>query len=209
MLKAQQQQAISGQSLFSSLVADASDSKPSFQMSAQVGRNGELLGLNELNRSAQFLIVVENNAFINLVDCSSDAMQTLHSWPLTTITGWQAIDTAEFMIVVPQGKVSFFVEDAEVLASVLEDACAQYAKQLKDEKRASQPPPSAPAHIMPQQPQRSVQPSKETISVVLPNGIKPGNKMKVKLANGAMKEFKVPVGAKAGQTIEFTVKTTL
>ena len=83
------------------------------------------------------------------------------------------------------------------------------AKQLKDEKRASQPPPSAPAHIMPQQPQRSVQPSKETISVVLPKGIKPGNKMKVKLANGAMKEFKVPVGAKAGQTIEFTVKAIL
>ena len=209
MLKAQQQQAISGQSLFSSLVADASDSKPSFQMSAQVGRNGELLGLNELNQSAQFLIVVENNAFVNLVDCSSDNMQTLHSWPLTNITGWQAIDTAEFMIVVPQGKVSFFVEDAEVLASVLEDACGQYAKQLKQAKRVSQAPPSAPAPIMQQQPRRSVQPSKETISVVLPKGIKPGNKMKVKLANGAMKEFKVPVGAKAGQTIEFTVKAVL
>eukprot|EP00944_MAST-04C_sp_MAST-4C-sp1_P013613 g13613.t1 len=208
-LKAQQQQAMSGQNLFSTLVADASDSKPSFQMSAQVGRHSELLGLNGLNESAQYLIVVENNSCVKLVDCGSDAMQTLHSWPLTSVTGWQAIDTAEFMLVVPQGKISFFVEDAEVLASVLEDACVEYAKKVKESRAASQvPPPPAPPRMQ-QQPQQPVQPLQETIAVVLPKGIKPGNKMKVKLADGTMKEFKVPAGAKAGQTIEFTVKAVL
>ena len=59
---------------------------------------------------------------------------------------------------------------------------------------------------MQQQPQQPVQPLQETIAVVLPKGIKPGNKMKVNLADGTMKEFKVPAGAKAGQTIEFTVR---
>ena len=62
---------------------------------------------------------------------------------------------------------------------------------------------------MQQQPQEAFQPSQEPIAVVLPKGIKPGNKMKVKLADGTMKEFKVPAGAKAGQTIEFTVKAVL
>ena len=103
-LKAQQRQAMSGQNLFSSLVAggfvaDESDSKPSFQMSAQVGRHSELLGLNSLNESAQYLIVVENNSRLKLVDCSSD-MQALHGWPLQVLQG-VGIDTAEFLLVVP------------------------------------------------------------------------------------------------------------
>ena len=69
---------------------------------------------------------------------SADVLYTVHSWGLNQITGWQAIDGQEFMLVIPQGKVSFFVEDAHVLASVIEDACVQYAKQLKLLKQQQQ-----------------------------------------------------------------------
>ena len=92
----------------------------------------------------------------------------------------------------------------------MEDACIQYAKNIKHSRAGSQAPsPPLPSPAMQQQPQEALQPSQETVAVVLPKGIKPGNKMKIKLADGTTKEFKVPPGAKAGQKIEFTVKAVL
>ena len=222
-LKQQQQQAMSGQNLFANMQQkqqqQATATTNNFQMEAQVGRHGELLGLEQ---SSTYLFAVEG-AKLNLVNMSADVLYTVHSWGLNQITGWQAIDGQEFMLVIPQGKVSFFVEDAHVLASVIEDACVQYAKQLKLLKQQQQqyqqapqnvqqysspPPPPHPA-MQQQQQQPLQQQMPNTVSIIIPKGVKPGNKIKIKLDDGTMREFTVPKGAKAGSKVEMSVRAEI
>jgi hypothetical protein len=45
-----------------------------------------------------------------------------------------------------------------------------------------------------------------TISMTIPKGVKPGNKLKMKLDDGSMRTFVVPPGAIPGQQVEFKVK---
>ncbi len=212
-LKLQQHRAQSGQNLFAGIVGGTQQQQTAntdnFQMEAQVGRHGEILGLEQ---SSTYLIVVDGNATLKLVNMSAEVVHTAYSWGLNQITGWQAIDRDEFMLVIPQGKVSFFVEDAQVLASVVEDACLKYAKQLKlmkqqqSQVKASAPLPPHPIQQQrPQQELQEVQQQLQTVSLVIPKGVKSGHKMKVQLEDGSMKEFIVPRGVKAGQQVEFQV----
>jgi len=214
---------MSGQNLFANMQQNqqhkATATTNNFQMEAQVGRHGELLGLEQ---SSTYLFAVEG-AKLNLVNMSADVLYTVHSWGLNQITGWQAIDGQEFMLVIPQGKVSFFVEDAHVLASFIEDACVQYAKQLKLLKQQQQqyqqapqnvqqysspPPPPHPA-MQQQQQQPLQQQMPNTVSIIIPKGVKPGNKIKIKLDDGTMREFTVPKGAKAGSKVEMSVRAEI
>lgn len=213
-LKVLQQRAQSGQNLFAGVVGGAQQQQQpiadtdNFQMEAQVGRHGEILGLEQ---SSSYLIVVDGSSSLKLINMSASVVHAVHSWKLNQITGWQAIDRDEFMLVIPQGKVSFFVEDAHILASVIEDACLKYAKELKSmRQQQSQLQPSAPLppHPMQQHQQQQLQEVEqqfETVSLVIPKGVKSGHKMKVKLQDGSMKEFTVPPGAKVGQQVDFQV----
>merc|ERR1711871_293852 len=209
----QQQRAKSGQNLFAGVVGGTQQQPVAdtniFQMEAQVGRHGEVLGLEQ---SSTYLFVVDGIESLKLVNMSAEVVHTAYSWKLSQITGWQAINRDEFMLVIPQGKVSFFVEDAQVLASVIEDACLRYAKQLKlTKQQESQRQPSAPLppHPMQQQQQQQqvqeIEQQLQTVSLIVPKGVKSGHKMRVKLEDGSMKEFTVPAGAKPGQQIEFQV----
>ena len=60
-----------------------------------------------------------------------------------------------------------------------------------------------------QQQQPLQQQTPNTVSIIIPKGVKPGNKIKIKFDDGTMREFTVPKGAKAGSKVEMTVRAEI
>ena len=159
-----------------------------FSMGGMRGQNGELLNLPE-----KLAIVVETAGRLTIIDPQQGRVAA--SWGLQEIAGWQALDSTELLIVFPQGKLTFFMEDAEILASVLEDACLAYTEALRRDHSAQQ----GVAQLVPNPP------APQFINFTVPAGVQPGQVITVKAPDGRDVNVKIPLGVGAGAQMKVPI----
>ena len=203
------QQMLAGAANAGSAVAAEVEVVDDFVMEGMSGRNAELLGLPD-----KIVLCVETAGRLSIVN--REANKICAFWSLADIAGWQALDDSEILIVLPQGKVTFFVEDAEVLATVLEDVCVAFTQSLAFEqaqemRRASTANPLR-APTAPQSPAPSAPPAAQSkfILFTIPPNVKVGQTITVKNAdgNGTDMTVRIPPGVTAGQQIKVPLPAT-